>query len=698
MEVSNPNSNWIGSSVLAQLMGVGERRARTVISQGEIANQSISTREIHGVRGHAGKGLVVNVDSLPEEFRHKFYMSQVGNDSTELSALVADTVQHGDVATHKTAYRMKIALWRFELIRPALECERHSAQRGAEVKKIAGRNYVMPNGNSKKVTQDMLYRWICAYENGDRNVSDLMPKVRQDTGRKKNFIRDVDNLVKLGQLSQGAHEQIEQTIERYVISLWANNANGWRVISEYSTGRLHDMLLDAGVSQSQIDSTKSKCTVTRAYVERFRAEYKLVAIHDNDAKQFFDKYVPRITRHTDGLRPMDLIVGDVHPIDIKCRRPDGSAVYPRAIAWHDVGTGRLWFTLIMLEKGEGVRREHVAMSFASMSEAWGLPVRLYLDNGNEYKWTEMLDGFLEIAELTSKMSITLMDTERELGRILRSRPYNAPAKAIEGLFSVVEQYLGSIEGYVGGDRQDQKKQNVGKEPKAFSGSMDDFHAQCDIALERYHKRAQSALDDRSPNQKYADFISKGWGKVAVTKETLLFAFAETHNPKIDRGRFQVNGHYYFHDDLLPYSQRKVMVRWARHDPSKVLVYADGRNLTCIAAYDPEYGVLEAKGAKEQARRARCLQRVITARRKHCDRLDLVVEMADWNKRLPDAPEAPTVQKVKIAKDSELGQALEAMKQADQQVQKPKKVYDQFLTDPSNSLLDDIGWDDDDLPN
>ncbi|NOU49956.1 hypothetical protein HG263_05315 [Pseudoalteromonas sp. JBTF-M23] len=693
------SKNWINSADLAQLMSVGERRARTILSAGEISKQIIKTKEVTGVRGHGGKGLLVDVNSLPPELREKYYLSQVGSTSTELSPLVADAIEHGDVATHNTESRMRTALWRFELIRQALDFDRHSAERGAEVQRVAGKTYIMPNGKSKKVTLDMLYRWISAYENGSGNVRDLMPKVREDTGRKKNFIRDVDGLVKQGVLSQRAHKKIEEVIERYVKSLWANNAKGWRTITEYATGRLHDLLIEAGVTQEQIKATKSGCAVTRAYVERFRCEYKLVAIHDSDAKLFFDRYIPRITRHTDGLRPMDLIVGDVHPIDIKCRRPDGSVVYPRAIAWHDVGTGRMWFTLIMLEKGEGVRREHVAMSFASMSQEWGLPVRLYLDNGNEYKWAEMMQGFLEIAELSSKMSVTLMDAERELGRILRSRPYNAPAKAIEGLFSVIEQYFGDITGYVGGNRQDQKKQNVGKEPVAFPGTMDDFHAQCDIALERYHKRAQSALGDRSPNQKYADFVSKGWGKVAVTQETLLFAFAETYEPKADRGVIPINGHHYYHDDLLPYSGRKVTARWARHDPSKVLVYADGRNLTCIAPYEPEYGVLESKGAREQARRAQTLKRIITARRKHCDRLDLVEEMADWNKRIPDAPEAPTIQTVTVAPSSQLGQALEAMKQQDQQVKKPKKrVYDQFLTDPNNVLLDDIEWDDDDLPN
>ncbi|MFJ3368136.1 hypothetical protein [Pseudomonas sp. NPDC086251] len=64
-------------------------------------------------------------------------------------------------------------------------------------------------------------------------------------------------------------------------------------------------------------------------------------MHDKDARLFFDTRVPRIRRHREGLKPMDTIVGDVHPIDIELTRADGTAVMPRAIAWMDVAIHRL---------------------------------------------------------------------------------------------------------------------------------------------------------------------------------------------------------------------------------------------------------------------------------------------------------------------------------------------------------------------
>ncbi|HHX0887881.1 TPA: hypothetical protein ACU6E5_006037, partial [Pseudomonas aeruginosa] len=107
--------------------------------------------------------------------------------------------------------------------------------------------------------------------------------------------------------------------------------------------------------------------------------YALLAMHDKDARQFFDTRVPRIRRHRDGLRPMDIVVGDVHPIDILLTRADGSTVTPRAICWLDVATQRLHVTLVQLEKGEGIKQAHVAQSFTALCSAWGLPRQLYLD-------------------------------------------------------------------------------------------------------------------------------------------------------------------------------------------------------------------------------------------------------------------------------------------------------------------------------
>lgn len=677
---------WLTSTQLSELAEINRRNAISAIEKGNWRNVSLITKDVQAKGGSAGVNKLVLVDSLPSELREKYYLTQ-----TYLPEVATVSGQKEDIQAASHRKRMKIALWRFELIRHPLSFPRNSAERSEAIANIDGNTYTMPNGKPKRVTKDMLYRWLNEYENGTHSVNDLMPKERSDAGQKNEFIRAVDRLVKSGSITPQEHADIKETIERYVSSLWANGIDGWRSIQDYASERLNQMLSDIGIN---IDTDKK--IVTRAYIERFRADFKIVDIHDNDAKYFFDKYIPRIIRHTNGMKPMELVVGDVHPIDIKCERPDGSEVYPRAIAWHDVGTGRVWFTVVFLTKGEGVRREHVAMSFAGMCDAWGLPERLYLDNGNEYKWTEMLDGFIQICELAHKFSVSLMETDRKLQTILRSRPYNAPAKAIEGLFSVIEQYLSQLPGWVGGNRQNQKTHNVGKAPAPFSGDHEEFLTCVDTGLERYHKRPQQAFDGRSPNMVMSDFVTKGWAKTTISREALLYSFAEEkEGVKIDRGYITFNRQKYYHDDLLPYSQRKAaLVKVAKHDPSKAFIFFNGRELTCIADVAPTFGVLEGAGAKEQARRATVLRRVISARRKHCDRLDLVEEMANWNKTQPEALEAPVKRQVTLNKESPAAQIVSMMRQQKQQPPKKKKKIDLFLPDANNEYLDAVDWDDD----
>jgi hypothetical protein len=45
----------------------------------------------------------------------------------------------------------------------------------------------------------------------------------------------------------------------------------------------------------------------------------------------------------------------------------------------DVATNEIHMTFVLLEKGEGIRRKHVAQGFEAMVADWGLPEMLYLD-------------------------------------------------------------------------------------------------------------------------------------------------------------------------------------------------------------------------------------------------------------------------------------------------------------------------------
>ena len=52
----------------------------------------------------------------------------------------------------------------------------------------------------------------------------------------------------------------------------------------------------------------------------------------------------------------------------------------------DAGTGRIFVHPVLLERGEGVRQEHVIEAFLAMvsDPTGGFPHGLYLDNGSEF--------------------------------------------------------------------------------------------------------------------------------------------------------------------------------------------------------------------------------------------------------------------------------------------------------------------------
>lgn len=429
---------------------------------------------------------------------------------------------------------------------------------------------------------------------------------------------------------------------------------GWRTAQQLASSKLVELSQVAGWDINAAVA-KKVCCVTRPMIEAER-QYGLVAVCEQDAKQFFDKHLPRIRRSRDGMLPMDVVVGDVHPIDIAVKRPDGSIAYPRAIAWLDVANNRLFFSLALLRKGEGIKQTDIARSFASMCAAWGLPKALYLDNGSEYSWREMMTGFQHLARL-SKMSVHgldedsgLLDILEDSGReVIRARPYNAPAKPIEGLFGLLEQRVfAMIPGWVGGNRMKKKTHNVGREPLPYPGTWEDFQQAMEEALTFYHQTPQQgSLRGLSPQQIFESAIAQGWGKVDVSEQVLLVAFASEGQRQASSGYVSWDGVEYYDDALLPHTGRSFTVRVAKHDPRFAFVF-DGDTFICAAQPAPTYSFLDTAGAREQNRRQKVLMREITGRKSHTNRLDLVGEMTRHNRTQAPMLDAPTQTTVRLS--------------------------------------------------
>ncbi|GAB4303822.1 MAG: hypothetical protein Fur0034_20150 [Desulfuromonadia bacterium] len=316
--------------------------------------------------------------------------------------------------------------------------------------------------------------------------------------------------------------------------------------------------------------------------------------------------------------PGDLVCGDITPLDIPVLREDGSTAYARLISWHDMATNWLWVDPVLLEKGQGIRREHVAASYARMCEKapFGAPRRLYLDNGSEYQWDEMLVACKRLAEFTGQQfaaeEAATTPAERQ---VVRSIPFRPRGKRIEGLFGNLTDWLGWWFGYVGGNRITKKVATLGKgvQPARF----DDVKDWLNRTLADYHVTPQAGAEHMgglSPQQKLTQALEAGWRPWKIDRITLALAFADYEPRLVSRGTVSVGGVTYAGDCLMAIEGR-VMVAVPRilGEEGAYILDADGRRILGWVEPERVYAITDQAGAKEAGRRRQALRLLLAER-------------------------------------------------------------------------------------
>lgn len=683
------NRDWLTISQLSQLTGITDRNCRMALSNAFNHNKPwrkthlhvrIVTNELGG--GKNGQSYEVYAPSLPQTLSAKWYSQFAGVISppipTEITLGQVDIVGYQlDTPTKKHKQQL-IA----DRVRPITVFPRHSNLRHQAVLNLM---------QELQVTKDTVYRWLNKYEKGGELA--LRRKKRTDRGKDRVDVTQRWDKAMSGLLTPDQRIQVGRCLTRYIRSLWRSGITGYVTCQHMAT----DWLLAYTQDQFQLDFTpeylQKICDVSRKRVESEKP-YSLIHIQETDKKQFHDDYEPTIQRHRDDLSPMDIVFCDVHPSDTPVRRLDGSIAYPRFIAWHDVATNRLWLTLKLCEKREAVTQVDVAQSYASMTNSWGIAKTLYFDNGSETQWDEMLAGMANLSQLIQHQTKVFI----ERPAVLRAAPYQAQTKPIEGMFSLLEQkYFAMLPGYVGGDRMRKKTQNIGQEPEPFPGTWEDFHGAIDTLLATYHATPQNgSLGGMSPNGMLQNFIDSGWGTWKVDEKALLLAFSQ-HDTRIigakRPGCVEFNSFFYYHDDLLGYTGMRLPIAFPRHDPRFLFIFPPKRKVIC-AQVDMAYAFWDSDntGAKEKQRRRLALMRIISERKRHCDRLDLIQVAEDWNQRQPTAPSAPTIGHIEI--NNEIKQMVEALETTvNVPLAKPTSppALSQWSDNKMGPLLENLEW-------
>jgi len=613
---------WLDINEASSVFSLSRRNTTRALSRcylGETwRGHHLIVRKVRGRGGNNGWCYEVRLDSLPAELQFSY---------VPLTAFETPVKSKSKNSSN----------WRYQIISPALAYPSGSRLRAQTIKSIASQKHFRSDGSRRQVTDRTIRNWIKLYES--KGISGLENTTRSDKNLKKVMLsRRWDKGVKL---PLEVKVQIAEKIEKYIRSLWAGlqPGSGWREVQRAASNKLLRLTVDAA-PEMPLNSIRNYCEIPRNTVEKWRA-YEKVAIHDKDAKKYFDQQ-PRVQRGISTILPMQIVMGDVHPIDILYQRDDGSTATAKGVFWMDVATGRLFGTFCYFDKGRGVRQENVIESFAAMANDphWGVPGELYLDNGGEYNWSKIVEDALTLTAIPIWWTENGEFTPVTNKAVTKAQPYNSSAKGLlEGAFAVLEKkHFSKIGGWIGGDRMKKKTANVGKQPVPFAGSKEELSNMLQKAIEVFNDTPQGGrLNGLSPNQKFSEMVKAGWKSTRFGDGVLESIFCKVEQRTVRQGRVSYKGDWYYHDALSnPAIGQTVEVRIPLFGAQKrVAIFGADKKLVCIATPDRIYSHDDIEGARESSRRK-------TNMRRHVRNMKKEVEVVDTQKLLIE--EASTIRK------------------------------------------------------
>jgi len=579
---------WLSAQELALLAGISERKARLAMaraSDGKAWRGSILlVRIVNGKGGRAGQQYQVRVDSLPADLQAKL--------KAPLKALAkaVGAPLKGQAATRD--HRLKI-------VRRLEDAPRGT--REAVLREEADREGVHP---------ETIRKWLRDHQRD--GMAALGRRQRKDTGATKIIVTmKVDAFLK----AQDRAAELPALAERLQGYIRANHKN---LEGRSAIAMMAGRFLEGELRKLGIEPEPGLCKVPLHTIGR-EQRFRKVGIYAKDRKAFQDN-APHIVRTIEGLEPMDIVVGDVHPLDFLFPEQEGFSRYAKAICWADVATKRIWVTVVFLPKGEGIRNEHVIASFLEMVAVWGLPKALYLDNGSEYNFAEFIEDALKLANKNGERVV------------INATPYNARAKIIEGIFAIFIHLLKKIIGYIGGDRTKSKVANIGKEPVSFP-DREQFREVMAAIVTQYHAKPQSGqLAGRSPMEAFNGFVAAGWHKTQVDQDAFFTVFCKEEARTLRNGYIRVDGGLWTCDALQECMDDRVSVLRPKYEKWPKLPVRDASgSLIGYAEPAQAFGFLDSDGAKESARRQKLHRAAVVALGKQAPTIDPIVEILDFHR-------------------------------------------------------------------
>lgn len=653
-------SLWCGTTEFAALAGINRQNAHGAMVRcmngGAWRGEKLEVQTVEAKGGRGGKALQVYIPSLPPDLREKFLATlKTDHEFVHPSTPALPAPEYLDPALYK---RHADRCWKIELLAPALAHPPRSHARGKELRRIAAKEYPAPSGKTVKPSLTTLREWLRKLEKEDEQTS----------GRKTREQVVIVNRAwdAACPLSIEEKAQIREELDTYLASAWAGGVPGVNRVVQFASSRLVELSREHGWPDASLET----CNIGRYLAEQYR-KYSVIALKERNAKAHFDKVTPRIKINRKKLKPGDVVVGDVHPFDVQ-KLEGGRIVHARLICWLDLATYDIFVDVVILGPGRGIRQEDIAASFVNMVLAWGLPKQLRLDNGKEYKWEAMMQGFHALAAVVRTYSQVFLPSilgEGERNELLndftprnvisRARPYNAPAKQIESVQGILEYYFFSMmPGWIGGDRMNKRTHKVGEAPKAHEGDDEAFERDIALCIKLYQTTEQK--DGSSPNDKRSAAYAAGLTPVRVDLALLVCTLSETEMRMVSNRGVEVNGRFGMIDELTPHIGHKVEIIYAKWYKSHAF-YRDQQGKLFAIPLGVEYDHDDPAGAKEQSRLVSVQNAFYRTLKAKTEDMDMMAEVERHLAHMPPAPELPEGIRITTAEGNAIASALEEAK-------------------------------------
>ena len=532
-------SDWLTANEFAKLAGICPRKARQALSRvkegftwrGHIFKVSRGK----GRGGDCGYQYQVRLDTLPEELQQRW------NASHRSLKRPSNPVQTTGLSRKWDWFRLVFA--------EVIAHPPNSRERGAAKAKLEGTTVTDWTGKPKVLKRSTFDKWIRKYDaNGVRG---LARQKRADKGKSRIIVsREWDKLVR-AHLDQDRMERIARELGDYMAGLRQKNTQP-RYALPIIAKRLETLTVKFGYRPNDPAKLRAACKISKTTYNRFLSHNK-VHMFLRDRKKSDDS-MPFVLRSIEGLRPMQLVVADWHPLDVFVWRPDGTTATPRMIAFMDVATGRLWREFVLFEAGKAPRNTHGLKALANMAQhpAFGMPENLYFDNGKEFGFGDYLGDAMKL------VSGVLTDDSNH--RLIRAIAYNAKAKPLEPVFGKLEGGIYQhLQGYVGGDRMKQMREQHGKQPAPF-GTLEQLVAIESSLYDVYETTPQNGLlQGRSPRDVFALHVEDGWRATVADQDMVFEACSERDTRDLTNFAFKYDNDFWSCDELRGHLEDKVII-------------------------------------------------------------------------------------------------------------------------------------------